>query len=107
MHKDATRAEAGIVIIHAQTIRAAMPHFMPESFVVAPTPTIDPAMVWVVETGMPAWVAKKRVKAPAASAQKPPTGLSLVIFMPIVLTIRQPPNAVPKAIARWQDKYDP
>ena len=37
--------------------------------------------------------------APAVSAQKPPTGLSLVIFMPMVLTMRQPPNAVPRAIA--------
>ena len=38
--------------------------------------------------------------APPVSAQKPPTGFSLVIFMPMVLTMRQPPNSVPRAIAR-------
>jgi hypothetical protein len=33
-------------------------------------------MVCVVETGMPRWVAKNSVLAPAVSAQKPPTGWS-------------------------------
>ena len=41
--------------------------------------------------------------APPVSAQKPPTGFSLVIFCPIVFTIRQPPNSVPSAIAAWQE----
>ena len=45
----------------------------------APTPTIAPVMVWVVETGMPSAVAKNKVRAPPVSAQKPPTGLSLVM----------------------------
>ena len=45
-------------------------------------------------------VAKKSVIAPPVSAQKPPTGLSLVIFWPMVLTMRQPPNMVPRPIAR-------
>ena len=39
--------------------------------------------------------------APEVSAQKPPMGWSLVIFVPIVLTMRQPPNIVPSAIAAW------
>ena len=39
--------------------------------------------------------------APPVSAQKPPTGLSLVRPMPIVLTMRQPPNSVPRPIAAW------
>ena len=42
---------------------------------------------------------KKILKALAVSAQKPSIGLNLVIFCPIVLTIRQPPLNVPKAIA--------
>jgi len=37
--------------------------------------------------------------AAAVSAQKPPIGLSAVIFWPSVLTIRQPPDRVPSAIA--------
>ena len=65
-------AEAGMVKIQAQTMRAATPHLMPDSLVVAPTPTIDPVMVCVVDTGIPPWVARKRVNAPAVSAQKPP-----------------------------------
>ena len=39
------------------------------------------------------------VMAPAVSAQKPPTGRSLVMHMPIVFTIRQPPAMVPSPIA--------
>jgi hypothetical protein len=56
-------------------------------------------MVCVVDTGIPSAVAKNKVSAPPVSAQKPPTGFSLVILWPIVLTIRQPPNMVPRAIA--------
>ena len=36
---------------------------------------------------------------PAVSAQNPPNGRSLVIRLPIVFTMRQPPSAVPSAIA--------
>jgi hypothetical protein len=48
-------------------------------------------MVWVVETGMPRKVAPNSVIAPPVSAQNPCIGVSLVIFDPMVLTIRQPP----------------
>ena len=67
---------------------------------VEPTPTMAPVTVWVVDTGIPSAVARNRVIAPPVSAQKPPTGLSLVIFCPIVRTMRQPPNSVPMASAR-------
>ena len=40
-----------------------------------------------------------RLRAPAVSALKPPTGLSAVIFCPIVRTILQPPESVPRPIA--------
>ena len=53
----------------------------------------------VVDTGMPSAVARNSVRAPPVSAQKPPTGFSLVIFWPMVRTMRQPPNIVPPAIA--------
>lgn len=41
----ATAADAGIVRIHAQTIRRATPHRTAESRCTAPTPTIAPVMV--------------------------------------------------------------
>ena len=98
-HKAETSADMGMVSSHAHTMRRAIPQRMVDSLVVAPTPMMEPVMVCVVDTGMPLCVAMKSVAAPAVSAQNPPTGLSLVIFIPIVLTIRQPPSAVPMAIA--------
>ena len=68
----------------------------------APTPMIDPVMVCVVDTGTPRYVALNSVIAPPVSAQKPCIGVSLVIFDPMVFTMRQPPNNVPRAIAAWQ-----
>ena len=55
-------------------------------------------MVWVVDTGMPSEVARNRVIEPESSAQKPSTGRILVMRWPIVLTMRQPPNIVPRPI---------
>ena len=80
----ATAAEAGMVRTQAQTILVATPQRMAERRCVVPTPTMAPVMVCVVETGIPACAAKKRVMAPAVSAQKPPTGLSFVILEPMV-----------------------
>ena len=64
-----------------------------------PTPTMAPVMVCVVDTGMPSMVAIKSEAAPPLSAQKPVTGLSLVMRCPIVRTMRQPPDIVPSAMA--------
>src|SRR4051812_7779425 len=91
----AKMAAAGIVKIHAHTMLPATPQRTAFTLRVEPTPTMAPVMVWVVETGTPRWVAKKSVIAPPVSAQKPCTGFSLVIFWPIVFTMRQPPNMVP------------
>src|SRR5437667_5576638 len=92
-------AAAGIVKTQAQTIRPATRHLTADRRVGDPTPAIAPVIVCVVDTGMPNIVAPNKVTAPAVSAQKPPTGRSLVIFEPIVCTMRQPPESVPKAIA--------
>src|SRR5205085_3141670 len=89
----------GMVSTHAHTIVPATPHRTAEAFRAVPTPTIAPVMVCVVDTGMPNAVARNRVAAPPVSAQKPPTGLSFVMRVPIVLTMRQPPESVPKLIA--------
>src|SRR5205814_9851153 len=100
----ANMAAAGIVRTHAQTILPATRHFTADSRVVEPTPAIAPVIVCVVETGIPINVAANKVIDPAVSAQKPPTGRSLVIFDPIVWTIRQPPDNVPSAMAAWANK---
>ena len=99
-----TIAEAGIVSTQATTIRIAIFHFIHEIFVNDPPPIIYPAIVCVVEIAIPILVARKIVKAPAVSAQKPCTGFNLVNFIPIVLTILHPPNAVPIAMAKWQER---
>ena len=88
-----------MVITHAQTILPAIPQRTADSRRVEPAPTIAPVMVCVVETGMPRKVARYSEEAAAVSAEKPPIGLSAVIFCPRVLTIRQPPDSVPSAMA--------
>src|SRR5678816_2843175 len=100
----ATKAAAGMVKIQAQTMRPATPHFTADNLRVAPTPTIDPVIVCVVETGVPVSVTYASVNAAALSAQNPPTGLSFVILVPIVRTIRQPPESVPNAMAACADR---
>src|SRR5262249_1897973 len=77
-------APAGMVMIQAQTIRRATPQRTAEIRCVEPTPTIEPVIVCVVLTGMPQSAVITRVSAAAVSAQNPPTGLSLVIFEPMV-----------------------
>src|SRR5438552_658585 len=88
-----------MVRIQAHTIRVATPHRTAESRRVAPTPMIAPEIVWVVDTGTPPNDAPRMEIAAAASAQKPPTGCSLVIRIPMVFTIRHPPARVPAAMA--------
>src|SRR3990172_865879 len=85
-------AVAGMVRIHATTIRSATPQRTAEALIVEPTPKMLPVIVWVVETGIPMLEAAKSVIAPAVSAQDPPIGFNFVIFIPIVCTIRQPPK---------------
>src|SRR6195952_2888396 len=96
-------ADAGIVITHAYTIELATFQRTADTRRAAPTPTMAPVMVWVVETGTPSQVAMNSVAAPPVSAQNPCIGVSLVIRKPMVRTIRQPPIKVPSAIAAWHD----
>ena len=76
-----------------------IPHRTADRRLVRPTPIMEPVMVWVVETGMPKYWVKNKVIAPAVSALTPSSGVILVILEPIVFTIRQPPDMVPRAIA--------
>src|SRR3569623_597019 len=99
----AMKAEAGMVNIQAQTILPAIPHRTADIFFAEPTPTIAPVMVCVVDTGMPSADAMNKVIAPPVSAQNPPTGLSLVIFWPMVLTMRHPPTSETRLVAKEQE----
>src|SRR5260370_42583116 len=85
----------------AKTIELATFQRTAETRRAAPTPTIAPVMVWVVETGTPSQVAMNSVAAPPVSAQNPCIGVSLVIRNPMLRTIHQPPIRVPNAIAAW------
>src|ERR1041384_8582735 len=95
-------AEAGMVMIQAMTMLEATFQRTAETLRAAPTPTIDPVIVCVVETGMPSQVAANSVIAPPVSAQNPCMGVNRVILDPIVCTMRQPPNKVPSPMAAWQ-----
>lgn len=89
----------GIVKIHAHIIRRATLHRTYPIPLVVPTPIIDEEMTCVVLTGIPAIEAPMIVAAPEVSAANPSTGRSLVIWYPMVFTIRHPPKSVPMAIA--------
>ena len=54
----------------------------------------------VVLMPMPISVAMRMATAAPVSAANPPTGASFVIFVPIVRTMRQPPESVPRPMAR-------
>ena len=91
----AMNAEQGMVRIQAQRMLPATPQRTADTFCAAPTPTMAPVMVCVVDTGIPRPVATNNMIAPPVSAQQPPTGFSFVIRCPMVFTMRQPPKAVP------------
>src|SRR6266508_6412611 len=97
----ATIAAPGMVRSQAHNTRPATPHRTAESRWMEPTPTTQPVIVWVVDTGMLWAVTKNRVAAAADSAATPPAGWSFVMRLPSVWTIRQPPDSVPRAMAEW------
>lgn len=92
-------ALTGIVNIHAQSRFTVTPHLTAEILRVAPTPMIEPVMVWVVLTGILNDSVRNKVIAPAVSAATPSKGVTLVILVPIVFTIFQPPLMVPSPMA--------
>ena len=93
-------ALTGIVRIQAHNRLTVTPQRTALRRLVVPTPIIAPVIVWVVDTGIPIYSVKNKVVAPAVSAQTPSNGVTLVIFVPMVFTIFQPPLSVPKLIAR-------
>ena len=92
-------ALTGIVKTHAHSRLIVTPHLTADTLLVKPTPIIDPAIVCVVLTGILKWVVINNVIAPAVSAATPSSGVTLVILVPIVLKIFQPPDKVPHEMA--------
>ena len=88
-----------MVSIHAHNRFTVTPHRTADNLLVAPTPMIDPVMVWVVLTGIFKFSVTNNVMAPAVSAATPSKGVTFVILVPMVLMILQPPLIVPNAMA--------
>src|SRR3712207_597286 len=77
----------------------ATPHRTAERRRAAPAPITAPEIVCVVDSGKPPCEAARITAAPAPWAVKPCAASILMIRVPIVLMIRQPPEYVPSAIA--------
>ena len=70
----------------------ATPQRTAEIRLAAPAPMIAPEMTCVVESGKPACVADRITEAPTLWAANPCAGSILMIRLPIVRMIRQPPT---------------
>src|SRR5688572_6445325 len=91
-------AQIGIVITHAQTFLSTTVHLTALSPLVAPTPMTELEMTWVVESGMPQWVATSMIAAAVVCAPKPWMGCMRTMERLMVLIIFHPPAAVPAAM---------
>ena len=94
----------GIVMTQDISIARIVDQLSLRALLKTPTPTMAPATVCVVETGILNSVAASMAMAAPVSAAQPRTGFKLVIFVPMVRTIRQPPVKVPNAMAKWHVK---
>ncbi len=88
-----------MVMTQAITTFCATPQRTADSRRATPAPMTAPVMVWVVDTGMPSALAPNSMIDPPVEAAKPWCWDSLVIRLPIVSMIRQPPVSVPRPIA--------
>ena len=69
----------------------ATPQRTAETRLPAPAPITPPLITWVVESGKPKCVEARITAAPAPWAEKPWAASILMIRVPVVLMIRQPP----------------
>ena len=91
----------GMVRIQATNRFVATPQRTADNLLVIPTPIMEPLMVWVVLTGTPnPCEMPNMVSALAVSAATPSTGVTFVIFVPMVFTIFHPQSMVPIEMAR-------
>src|SRR3546814_15997272 len=98
---------AGIVRIHAHTMRSITPSRSARGFLAKHTPMIAVEMLWVVDTDMPKWAASVRLVAELVAAAKQWIGCSLTILWPMLLMIFQPQEAMPIAIPTPQVNTTP
>ncbi len=70
----------------------ATPQRTADSRLAAPAPMIAPDITCVVDSGKPTCEAERITAAPAPWAAKPCGGSILMILLPIVRMIRQPPK---------------
>ncbi len=87
------------MITQATITFPATPQRTAEARRAVPAPITQPVMVCVVETGMPSSEALNTMIEPPSEALKPWWCDSLVMRLPIVSMIFQPPAMVPAAIA--------
>src|SRR5213078_798585 len=90
---------AGSVSTQAIAMLPATPQRTADSRRAAPAPITAPEITWVVDSGKPTCDAARITAAPEPWAVKPWAGSILMIRVPIVRMIRQPPEYVPAAIA--------
>ena len=69
----------------------ATPQRTAENRLAAPAPITPPLITCVVESGKPKWVEARITAAPAPCEEKPWAASILMIRVPVVLMIRQPP----------------
>ena len=69
----------------------ATPHRTADSRLAAPAPITPPEITWVVDSGKPTCEAARITAAPLPCAAKPCALSILMIRLPMVLMIRQPP----------------
>src|SRR4051794_14007297 len=85
------RPAAGRVGPRATGFLPATPQPPADTRLAAPPPMIAPEMTCVVDSGKPTCEAARITEAPEPWATNPWAGSILMIRMPIVLMIRQPP----------------
>src|SRR5437763_6491231 len=90
---------AGRVSTQAVTMLPATPQRTADTRLAAPAPITPPEITCVVDSGKPTCDAARITAAPEPWALNPWAGSILMIRVPIVRMIRQPPEYVPAAIA--------
>src|SRR3954453_3190373 len=88
-----------MVSSHAIAMLPATPQRTAETRLAAPAPMTPPEITCVVESGKPACEAARITPAPEPCATKPWAESILMIRVPIVRMMRQPPVYVPAAMA--------
>ena len=95
-----TSAAAGKVSSQAYSILRAVDQRTSCRLRPMPEPTIAPEHTWVVDRPKPRWEEARMVTLAEVSAAKPCGACTSTMPLPIVRMIRQPPDKVPRPMAR-------